>query len=90
MSPVAQFGHIHSDDQSFETQGFHPLDQLFAELPVWMHVELEPPEAPGGSSSDVLQGTGGKCAGDVADPGCLGRCKANSTAQVGGQDSGRG
>lgn len=77
VSPVAQFGHIHSDDQSSETQGFDFLDQVFVELPVWMHIELKPLEARGGSGSDVFQGTGSKHAGDVADPGCLGCCKAN-------------
>lgn len=72
MSPVAKFGHIHGDHQGSEPQGFYPLDQLFVELPIWLHVELEPPEASGGRGNDVFQGTAGVCAGDVADAGCLG------------------
>lgn len=81
MSPVANFGSIHSDYQSFETQGFYPLDQLFVQLPVSLHIELEPPEAPGSSSHDVFKGTAGVCAGDVADTCCLGSCKANEASR---------
>lgn len=84
MSPVANFGHVYREDQRFETQGFCPLDQLFVQLPVSLHVELEPPEASWGSSDNVLKGTAGICAGDVAGAGCLGSCKANDTTQVGG------
>lgn len=85
MPSVANFGYIHSNDQSFETQGFHLLDQLFVYLPVRVHIELEPPQAPGGGSNDIFKATAGIHAGDVADTGCLCSCKASDTAQVGRQ-----
>lgn len=89
MSPVAKLGHVHSDHQGSEPQGFDPLDQLLVELPISLHIELEPPEASGRRGDDVLQGAAGVRAGDVAGAGRLGSCRANGTTQGGGQGHSR-
>lgn len=86
-SPLARSGCVRSDDQGLEAQGPRRLDQLFVQLPVRLHVELEPPQASGGRSDEVFEGTAGVGAGDVADAGCLGGCAANGVTQAGGQGS---
>lgn len=42
-----------------------------------MYIQLEPPQAPGGSCNDIFKATAGVRAGDVADTGCLCSCKEN-------------
>lgn len=73
VTSFASVGQIRGEDEALETQGLRPLDQLLGNRPVAVDVELEPPEAAGGSCGDLLQRAGGVRAGNVTGVHCFGR-----------------
>lgn len=66
VAPFARVGDVHSEDQRLVAERLHAVHNLLRQLPVPVHVQLEPAVAVRRGRHYLLHRAGGVSAGDVA------------------------
>lgn len=66
IAALPSVGDVHGEDERLVAQRLYTVHDLFGQLPVPVHVQLEPAVTVGRGRHDLLHRAGGVCAGDVA------------------------
>lgn len=82
VAALPRVGHVDCEDQRLVAERLHAVHHMFRQLPVSVHIQLEPAVAVGCCCHDLLHRARGICAGDVAGVEGLGGCGTKAVTMI--------